>query len=249
MQELTFNQSEQPLMYSGVLVATTAQIAEKLGTSKDRVNRTYLDHKNEFKPSEDFFDLSGSELKDFKNKMCETQPVGKNAKTLLLFTREGLSKLIKTINTKKAWEAYKLMSKTYFRVADADITLADEILQKNQNPEEVEWLAKRAQGKVNRNILTATMSGHGAIASYKKVTDLNNRCIIGKEAKGIREERGVKRTRDGMTTQELSLMGTLEILEAGKIKKDKCFGDKSIKKTCTRTAVDFFYLLQQSGLR
>jgi hypothetical protein len=112
----------------------------------------------------------------------------------------------------------------------ADITLADDIIQRNNNADEIEWIAKRAEGKVKRLALTDTMKEHGVRqpSTYIDVSNKTNRAVTGKTARQIKEERGVKSTRDGMTSDELVFVSAAEALQRGNIINKDAQGDRQV---------------------
>lgn len=102
----------------GKRVLTTAQLAEKYETDKDRISANFKENENRFKEGKHFILLRGEDLKFFKNEPRNSGLVGKNASALYLWTEKGAWLHAKSLNTDKAWEAYELLVDEYYRVIE-----------------------------------------------------------------------------------------------------------------------------------
>lgn len=94
------------------------------------------------------------------------------------------------------------------RTIDADITLADEIIQRNNNQKDLEWVAVRTQGKVTRNKFTSSLARHGVNKDgYRDCTNAIYIPLWGGGAATVRAKVGVPEKanpRDRMNTFELN---------------------------------------------
>jgi hypothetical protein len=129
------------------------------------------------------------------------------------------------------------VNEIFMRAKKGDVTLSEEIADK-ASPEDQEWLKKRMDVKVARNHLTGTLKAHGVTRhGYPLCTDVINKGLFGQSAKEIQAERGVKRTRDAMNSEELTCIQLVEITAARKIKEQKAKGDFECAKVCDDVAV------------
>lgn len=163
-----------------------------------------------------------------------------------VMTIQGIIQLIMVLPGLKAGKFRQDAARLICRYMAADITLADDILQRNQNPEDAKWLEERAKGKVERLALTDTIQSHGGERhTYIAVSEINNRAITGMPAKEIQRVRGVKKTRDGLTTGEVIAMGFTEHLEASEIDNRNAFSHTQISSVAADVASDVKTILSK----
>ena len=89
---------------------------------------------------------------------------------------------------------------------DADITLADDIVQRNNNQKDLKWLENRTKSRVTVLKLNESIKSHdGSGYIYATVSNMNNVAITGQTAKQLQVSRGYNKnnTRDGLTDSEL----------------------------------------------
>ena len=124
----------------GQRVLTSAQLAECYGTTVDCIKQNFHSNKGRFKEGKHYITLVGDELRNFKNKvsnsnLAKNQIVNevripnsaevkakyqfdtqfKYAKSLYLWTEKGALLHAKSLNTDKAWEVYDYLVDFYFR--------------------------------------------------------------------------------------------------------------------------------------
>jgi hypothetical protein len=102
--------------YRGKRVLTTDQSAEFLETETDLITRNFNRNKEHYEIGEDYFALEGKEKTAFLKNLGLYDLGSKHAKTLYLWTEFGVMLHVKSIDTTKAWTAYKLMLRDYFRL-------------------------------------------------------------------------------------------------------------------------------------
>lgn len=120
------NDKELPVIeWKGQRVITTAQLADVYGATEKQIKQNYGNNEERFREREHFFLLKGEELREFKNKVENFDPVnknnptnfplvGKNANQLYLWTRKGASRHCKMLGTDKAWEQFDALEENYY---------------------------------------------------------------------------------------------------------------------------------------
>lgn len=161
-------------------------------------------------------------------------------------TSKGFGMLISDLKTKKVdgHEKLRAIRNSAMEIAGrfylGDPTLVHEIIEKIDNPEELERIANRAKVKLTNKLLTDAIkesNGNGWI--YSQINDNNNIVVTGEKAKQIILDRAPKekknpQTRDYFTMEELVNMQFLEMQEQRSLKKHKANGNKEIKIVCTK---------------
>lgn len=124
-------QDLQVVEVKGLRVLTSAQIAECYDTTLDCIKQNFYANKARYVEGKHYIAVTGSELRDFKNKVRNSYPVSnrtenevrnpnpaaekaryqfdtqfKYAKSLYLWTEKGALLHAKSLNTDKAWEVY-----------------------------------------------------------------------------------------------------------------------------------------------
>lgn len=100
-------------------VITTELLAKLYGTTEVRVRQNYGDNAERFEEGKHFFRLSGQDLKDFKDRVgFNDSVVGKNARSLLLWTERGAARHAKMLETDQAWDVFEKLEDHYFRRAE-----------------------------------------------------------------------------------------------------------------------------------
>ena len=113
----------------GQRVLTSAQIADCYNTTVDCIKQNFHANRSRYVEGKHYIALTGSELKEFKNKVriphsaeikaryqFDTQ--FKYAKSLYLWTEKGALLHAKSLNTDKAWEVYEYLVDFYFRAKE-----------------------------------------------------------------------------------------------------------------------------------
>lgn len=135
--------------WNGQRVITTAKLSEIYETEADSIKVNFNRNKDRFIEGVHYYLLKGDELKVFKNKVTESNPVGKNANQVYLWTRKGASRHCKMLGTDKAWEQFDLLEENYYNprpalpqgeelIALAVIEAQKTIAEKNRQIEQLE---------------------------------------------------------------------------------------------------------------
>ncbi|MFD2663058.1 ORF6N domain-containing protein [Paenibacillus thailandensis] len=105
------------IMYKGVPVLTTAQLAALYGATSKRISNNYNENKERYTSGKHHFELKGQELKDF---LMQSRISGVDKKTskLYLWTDKGALLHAKSLGTDEAWETYEELIDEYFDVQD-----------------------------------------------------------------------------------------------------------------------------------
>lgn len=128
---------------------------------------------------------------------------------------EILAVLPGKLGAKYRAEAAKLV----LRYIGADPKLADDVIQRMEDPKELAWLDSRIKGKVIRFTLTDAISRTNPSNQfvYSHCTNTIYKSLFGKTAKQMKDESRI--VRDGLTTKELTNLSFTEQLAADKINK------------------------------
>ena len=108
------------LAHKGVPVVTSETLAQVYEVKPVSIRKNFTTNKDRFIEGKHFYTLSGNDLKEFKNRVTESNSVqiGKNAKSLTLWTERGAARHAKMLNSDKAWDMFELLEETFFRVAE-----------------------------------------------------------------------------------------------------------------------------------
>lgn len=124
------NVDPQPLPvieWAGVRVVTTETLATGYGTDEANIRNNLSRNLDRFEDGKHYYLLSGSELREFKNRVTDGHSVGKNARSLTLWTEKGAARMSKIVDTDEAWSFFERLEDSYFRPsASAGIPLTYE---------------------------------------------------------------------------------------------------------------------------
>lgn len=97
-----------------------------------------------------------------------------------------------------------------------------------------EWIQQRIEGKLQRYQFTDTLKDHGVTKphQYAACTNAIYVPVLGSTAKEIKEQRAIKRLRDGMSRVELMAVGLAEALAAEEIESENHQGFKTCHQAC-----------------
>lgn len=96
-------------------------------------------------------------------------------------------------------------------------------------PEARRWLAARLESADARRALLSTVSRHGGRgAVYGQLGSISNRAVLGKESASVRQERGVRATRDGLSSTELLRLAYIDTVTARAIEEQAVSGNAAI---------------------
>lgn len=110
-----------------------------------------------------------------------------------------------------------------------DVQVAAQIAERNPEPQARRWLAARLESSEARRELMSTVARHGGQGRvYGQLGSLSNRSVLGKSSAELRRERGVRQTRDGLSSQELLRMAYLDTATAHAIGQSGASGNAEI---------------------
>jgi hypothetical protein len=114
------NVDPQPLPvieWKGLRVVTTETLATGYGCDEKSIRMNLSRNLDRFEEGKHYFLLTGSELKEFKNRATDSGSVGKNARSLALWTEKGAARMSKIVDTDEAWSFFECLEDSYFRPA------------------------------------------------------------------------------------------------------------------------------------
>ncbi|WAT01491.1 ORF6N domain-containing protein [Rouxiella chamberiensis] len=104
----------QVIEYRGQRVVTTEQMAAGYGASVKNIQDNFQNNRLRFVVEKHFFRVEGEELREFKNRPEIIGAVGKNARSLILWTERGAAYHSKMLETDRAWDYFNDLSEFYF---------------------------------------------------------------------------------------------------------------------------------------
>lgn len=135
----------------------------------------------------------------------------------------------------RAWQARAL--DTLARALSGDVHLAADIAERNPSPQERHWLSARLENaEARKSLMNAIARSGGSGAVFGQIGSVSNRSVLGTDSATIRRERGVKHTRDGLTTGELMRLTYLETLTARDLDAGRAHGNDAILDLHRRNA-------------
>lgn len=109
----------QIIEYRGQRVVTTEQLAAGYGASVKNIQDNFLNNRQRFIEGKHFFRVEGDELRELKNRPEIIGLVGKNARSLTLWTERGAANHAKMLETDQAWNYHEDLVEFYFNQRDA----------------------------------------------------------------------------------------------------------------------------------
>ena len=111
-----------PIAYHGIPVLTTEMLAQAYEVGAEQIRQNFKRNRERFIENKHFIQISGNELKEFKNCVtnCHSVQIGKRTASLTLWTDRGAARHAKSLNTDRAWDMYELLEETFFRVAKSE---------------------------------------------------------------------------------------------------------------------------------
>ncbi|TBL49437.1 ORF6N domain-containing protein [Hafnia paralvei] len=103
--------------WKGVRVVTTETLAAGYGTDEVNIRNNLSRNLDRFEDGKHYFLLTGSELKEFKNRVTDGYSVGKRARSITLWTEKGAARMSKIVDTDEAWYFFERLEDSYFRPA------------------------------------------------------------------------------------------------------------------------------------
>ncbi|EPD0049422.1 ORF6N domain-containing protein [Escherichia coli] len=103
-----------PVTYNQIPVITTELLAHLYGTKIKNISDNFLNNTTRFMPGKHYFKIAKNELREFKNRPETIGLVGKNARSLILWTERGAARHAKMLETDRAWEVFEKLEDCYF---------------------------------------------------------------------------------------------------------------------------------------
>ncbi|ENO4042311.1 ORF6N domain-containing protein [Escherichia coli] len=102
------------IIYNQIPVITTELLAQLYGTKIKNISDNFLNNTTRFVAGKHFFKIEKNELREFKNRPETIGLVGKNARSLILWTERGAARHAKMLETDQAWEVFEKLEDCYF---------------------------------------------------------------------------------------------------------------------------------------
>lgn len=112
----------QIIEYRGQRVVTTEQMAVGYGATEKMLANNFARNESRFVEGKHFFKVEGAELREIKNNPSSGGLVGKNARSLILWTERGAANHAKILETDQAWSYHEDLVEFYFTQRDAITT-------------------------------------------------------------------------------------------------------------------------------
>lgn len=103
-----------PITHNQFPVITTELLAQLYGTETNNIKVNYTRNAERFVCGKHYFKLEGDELREFKNKVTQSNLVAPRAKHLILWTERGAARHAKMLETDQAWEVFEKLEDCYF---------------------------------------------------------------------------------------------------------------------------------------
>lgn len=95
-------------------VITTELLAKLYGTDTNNIKVNYTRNADRFICGKHYFKLEGAALREFKDKVTQSNLVASRAKHLILWTERGAARHAKMLETDQAWEVFEKLEDCYF---------------------------------------------------------------------------------------------------------------------------------------
>ncbi|MCW7549183.1 hypothetical protein B5C26_02700 [Photorhabdus luminescens] len=105
------------ITYNSIPVITTELLAQLYGTETNNIKVNFNRNADRFICGKHYFKLEASELKEFKNKVTQSNLVAPRAKHLILWTERGAARHAKMLDTDNAWDVFEKLEDCYFNRA------------------------------------------------------------------------------------------------------------------------------------
>ena len=103
------------LEWQGVRVVTTETLARGYGVDEANIRNNLSRNLDRFEERKYYFLLTALKLREFKNRVTGSYSVGKNARSLTLWTERGAARMSKIVDTNEAWAFFEKLEDSYFR--------------------------------------------------------------------------------------------------------------------------------------
>ncbi|GIP93208.1 phage antirepressor protein [Escherichia coli] len=103
-----------PITHNQIPVITTELLAQLYGTKIKNISDNFLNNTRRFVVGKHYFKIEKNELREFKNRPEKIGLVGKNARSLILWTERGAARHAKMLETDQAWDVFEKLEDCYF---------------------------------------------------------------------------------------------------------------------------------------
>lgn len=103
-----------PISHKNTPVITTDLLATLYGTDTNNIKVNYTRNADRFICGKHYFKLEGATLREFKDKVTQSNLVASRAKHLILWTERGAARHAKMLETDQAWEVFEKLEDNYF---------------------------------------------------------------------------------------------------------------------------------------
>lgn len=104
----------QPILHNQIPVITSELLAQLYGTKIKNISDNFLNNTTRFVAGKHYFKIEKNELREFKNRPETIGLVGKNARSLILWTERGAARHAKMLETNQAWDVFERLEDCYF---------------------------------------------------------------------------------------------------------------------------------------
>ena len=104
----------QPILHNKIPVITSELLAQLYGTKIKNISDNFLNNTTRFVAGKHYFKIEKNELREFKNRPETIGLVGKNARSLILWTERGAARHAKMLETDQAWDVFERLEDSYF---------------------------------------------------------------------------------------------------------------------------------------
>lgn len=186
--------------------------------------------------------------KQFTEKTDNFKFPGERQRLTPVATKEQVMKILMVMPKATKTDQFREWAASILvRYLDGDVTLAEEIFDRTQqSPETQARSAARINGKVSRNLLTATLQGRGTKYIYGRCTNATYEGLFRKDATELRQDMqltGKENPRDHMDIGSVLAVGLAEWKAAKAIKENDVSGDNPCVKTCFDAALQVASIL------
>ncbi|EGO8042876.1 TPA: ORF6N domain-containing protein [Escherichia coli] len=102
------------ITHNQIPVITTELLAQLYGTKIKNISDNFLNNTTRFVVGKHYFKIEKNELREFKNRPETIGLVGKNARSLILWTERGAARHAKMLETDQAWDVFEKLEDCYF---------------------------------------------------------------------------------------------------------------------------------------
>lgn len=191
------------------MVVSVEQVANYYEVTKKAINTIIERHRDELE-SDGIMVLKGEDLKEFKQQVWylhgeDTKIIPNKTTVLTILTKRAMLRIGMLLTTSP------IAKQVRNYLLDSEETLTEK---------QKKWIAKREAGIIDRKRMTTAIANYVSDSPHKKFaypnyTNLIYKCIFGKSAKQMREERGFSKNealRDSFKGEELQMVDEAETI-------------------------------------